>query len=273
MEKATIVLPAFNEEADLPGLLERIDSSLRDWCDYRILVVDDGSGDQTAKIARHAADSIPVTLIQHSHNQGLGAAIRTGLKAAAAMEGVVVTMDADNSQGPELIREMLVKIRSGFDVVIASRFQPGSQEVGVPAYRVALSHLASTLIRTLVRYPGARDFTCGFRAYRLATLRELVSKYGDNFLRENGFSCMYELLLNCRRIDASVAEIPLILRYDLKLGASKMRVIRTALRYMATTIRGFMPLHKMEEPRSARELRNRALAPLLNSIDHRQGSH
>jgi dolichol-phosphate mannosyltransferase len=215
---------------------------------YRVLVVDDGSLDRTAEIVRQAASWMPVTLIQHDENRGLGAAIRTGLKTAAALDGVVVTLDADNSQDPELIRSMLACIEEGADIAIASRFQPGAREIGVPPYRLVLSHLSSGIIRRVVSYPGARDFTCGFRAYRLASLRRLIDTYGDNFIRETGFSCMLELLLNFRRIGAMVAEVPLVLRYDLKRGTSKMRVLRTSWRYCITMTRGFMPLARKEAP-------------------------
>ena len=238
----TLMMPAYNEEKDLPGLLDRIERALADWADYRVLVVDDGSSDRTAELVREAAARMPVELIQHPRNLGLGAAIRTGLKAAASGSGVVVTMDADNSQGPELIRAMVERIGEGFDVVIASRFQPGSQEIGVPPFRKFLSHLSSAGIRLLVRYPGARDYTCGFRVYRAETLRRLIDLFGDSFVRENGFSCMLELLLNLREVEARVAEVPLVLRYDLKEGASKMRVLRTMWRYVVTLSRGFMPV-------------------------------
>jgi len=240
--KITLMMPAYNEEKDLPGLLERIERALADWADYRVLVVDDGSSDRTADLVREMATRMPVELIQHPRNLGLGAAMRTGLKAAASGSGFVVTMDADNSQGPELIRAMVARIEQGFDVVIASRFQPGSQEIGVPPYRKFLSHLSSAGIRLLVRYPGARDYTCGFRIYRVETLRRLIDMFGDDFLRENGFSCMLELLINLREVDARVAEVPLVLRYDLKEGPSKMRVLRTMWRYVVTLSRGFMPL-------------------------------
>src|SRR5690554_5865314 len=111
--KITVLMPAYNEERDLPGLLIRIKSALDGWAIYSVLVVDDGSRDRTAAIVREAAASMPITLIQHLHNQGLGAAMRTGLKAASASDGVVVTMDADNSQGPELIRALIDKIKDG----------------------------------------------------------------------------------------------------------------------------------------------------------------
>lgn len=241
-KKITVMLPAYNEEKDLPGLLGRIQQALDGWADYRILVVDDGSQDRTAQIVRDAAATMPVELIQHPKNMGLGAAMRTGLKAAVQNSDVVVTLDADNSQDPELIKTMVQRLGEGFDVVIASRFQPGAQEIGVPPFRVFLSHLSSAGIRTLVRYPDVRDYTCGFRVYRAETLRNLIDMFGDNFIRENGFSCMFELLLNLRALHARVSEVPLVLRYDLKEGASKMRILRTMWRYLITLTRGFLPL-------------------------------
>ena len=244
--KIVVMMPAYNEEKDLPGLLERIQAAMSDWADYLVLVVDDGSADRTAEIVRDAGRRMPAELISHGVNRGLGAAIRTGVKSAVARGDVVVTLDADNSQDPALIKAMVEKLNDGNDFVIASRFQPGAEEVGVPPLRIFLSHLSSAGIRTIVRYPGVRDYTCGFRAYRADTLRKLIDCYGDAFVRENGFSCMLELVLNLRRISARGAEVPLILRYDLKEGASKMRILRTMWRYVVTLTRGFLPLQKQQ---------------------------
>jgi len=240
--KVTLLLPAYNEQEDLPPLLERAGRALEGRADYRILVVDDGSKDATADTVRKAAERLPITLIQHPRNMGLGAAMRTGIKAAARGEGVVVTMDADNSHDPELIHALLSKLAEGYDVVIASRFQPGGQELGVPSHRRLLSHTAGAILRLLIRYPGVKDYTCGFRAYRVETLRRLIDTYGDGFLRENGFSCMLELLLNLRSLRVPAAEVPLVLRYDLKTGSSKMRVCRTVWRYAVTITRGCLPI-------------------------------
>lgn len=240
--KITVMMPAFNEEQDLPGLLVRIRDAMSGWADYRVVVVDDGSSDRTADIVREAAAWMPATLVQHPRNLGLGAAIRTGLKTTSTEDGVIVTLDADNSQDPLLIRSMVARIEEGFDVVIASRFQPGSAEIGVPPYRKFLSHASSGGIRFLAPYRGARDYTCGFRAYRAEIVRRLIANYGDNFLRENGFACMLELLLNLKRLRARVSEVPLVLRYDLKAGASKMRVFRTMRRYVVTIVRSYLPL-------------------------------
>ncbi len=250
-KKITVMMPAYNEEKDLPGLLDRIQNAMNEWANYQILVVDDGSHDRTAQIVNEAATRMPAKLIQHPQNMGLGAAMRTGLKAAAQDSDVVVTLDADNSQDPMLIKSMVERLGEGFDVVIASRFQPGAQEIGVPPFRIFLSHVASAGIRTLVGYQGVRDYTCGFRAYKAETLRHLIQTFGDHFIRENGFSCMFELLLNLRSLNARASEIPLILRYDLKEGASKMRILRTMWRYVVTLTRGYLPISWRAAPKQS----------------------
>lgn len=255
----TIMLPAYNEERDLPELLARIRSALTSVLDYRVIVVDDGSDDETAAVVRALARTMPIMLIRHETNQGLGAAIRTGLRAAAELDGIVVTLDADNSQGPELIPVMVERIAAGADAVIASRFQDGAAEVGVPWYRLVLSHGASLTLRAVLGFPGVRDYSCGFRAYRLGALRQLIDTYGDNFVREHGFACMLELLVNLRRLDAVVTEIPLVLRYDLKGGASKMRIWRTLTRYLVVVARARRALVHKEEPAAARSLRRASL--------------
>ncbi len=227
-----VVLPAYNEEKDLPPLLQRIGKALPHTSfDYKVLVVDDGSSDRTAEVAVDPANECPVQLVRHPKNMGLGAAIRTGLMEAMAEEQIVITMDADNSHDPALIPAMLKKIAEGYDVVIASRFQPGGEEVGVAGHRKLLSHAAGAMMRIIVRYPNVKDYSCGYRAYTPAILRELVRCYGGNFLKENGFACMLELLLKLKNVGARASEVPLVLRYDMKSGSSKMRVGRTIARY------------------------------------------
>ena len=104
-----------------------------------------------------------------------------------------------------------------------------------------------------------RDYSCGYRAYRGETLRRLISTYGDSFLREHGFSCMVELLINMKRIDARTVEVPLVLRYDMKEGASKMRIMRTLSRYLVVIWRGQLALKRRDESANDRELRRAAL--------------
>ena len=226
-----IVLPAYNEEASLPGLLDDIDESMFEArLDYRIVVVDDGSQDQTAEIARQFALHLPLTIEQHAQNQGLGATIRDGLMKASEMahaKDIIVTMDADRSHTPQLILRMVRQIREGHDTVIASRYRPGSRIQGVPWSRRLLSYWGSWLFRILFPTPGVRDYTCGFRAYRAGVLQSVIAEQGQEFFDQSGFQCMVDILLKLRRRDLIFGEVPFVLRYDLKEGESKMNIVAT----------------------------------------------
>ena len=123
---------------------------------------------------------------------------------------------------------MVRMIQEGHDVVIASRYQPGARICGVPRQRLLTSWCASWLFRLLFPIRGVRDFTCGYRAYRAATLHQALAAYGDRFIQLSGFQAMVDILLKLRRLPVICGEVPMILRYDLKKGASKMRVMRTA---------------------------------------------
>ncbi len=229
--KVFVVLPAYNEEANIGGLLQRIDDSMvESGLSYHVIVIDDGSGDRTFEVVSDYSKRIPLRVKRHEVNQGLGATIRDGLLLAIEMAGpddIVVTMDADETQTPGLIPRMVQMLREGHDVVIASRYQPGARVIGLSLPRRIASYGASWLFRMLFPTPGLRDFTCGFRAYRGRVLTLAAARYGSRFVEAEGFQCMVDILLKLRKLDAIFGEAPLILRYDLKLGASKMRVART----------------------------------------------
>ena len=233
VNEVAIVLPAYNEEQDLPKLLENIREKMVGMpFQYNVIVVDDGSKDRTADIAREAAKIMPLKLIQHEVNKGLGEGIQTGLREAWHHGEVVVVMDSDNSHDPVYIEEMVKKIRDGdADVVIASRFQPGSVVQGVPFFRQVLSWGCFLMMKTLLPYRNVRDYSTGFRAYRSVTLGRLIKNAGPKFLKESSFACMLELMLSLRWVGARAAEVPYTLRYDLKVGVSKMRIWRTIRRY------------------------------------------
>jgi dolichol-phosphate mannosyltransferase len=228
-----VTLPAYNEAQTLPTLLERIREAMEEnRIEYRVIVVNDGSTDGTAESVDRMRDALPITRIDHEVNRGLGEAIRTGL--FAAIEGaddrdIIVTMDSDNTHTPGLIARMVRGIREGNDVVIASRFQPGAHVRGVPFYRRVLSRASSLAFRIAFPTQGVRDFTSGYRAYRAGVVRQAFDTYGDEFVDESGFSCMVDILLKLRRIDAIISEVPLVLRYDMKYGVSKMMVLRTMI--------------------------------------------
>ncbi|HYM82291.1 MAG TPA: glycosyltransferase family 2 protein [Candidatus Limnocylindria bacterium] len=235
-----LVLPAYNEERSLPALLERcvpVAQELeRSGARLAVLVVDDGSRDRTAAAANAFAGRLQIEVIPHGVNQGLGAALRTGLLGAierAAEPDHIATMDADNTHDPGLLSAMARRLdEESADLVIASRYTPGGKEVGLTALRRVLSRGASFLLSVVAPVRGARDYTCGYRLYRGALLKRAATVWGERLVEEAGFTCMAEVLLKLGRGGARVTEHPLVLRYDLKEGASKMKVMRTISRYI-----------------------------------------
>jgi dolichol-phosphate mannosyltransferase len=230
-QRVWVVLPAYDEEASLPLLLDRLGEAMAE-ADlvYRVVVVDDGSRDATPEIAARYARTMPLEVVTHPVNLGLGAAIRDGLTRAAeaaAPGDAIVSLDADNSHSPELIHRMVRRLREGNDVVIASRYRPGSVVRGVPAVRRVLSRIGGVLFKVVFPIPGVRDYTCGFRAYRAGALQQALADHGAAFFDQEGFQAMVDVLLKLRGRGLVFAEVPMVLRYDHKGGASKMRVGRT----------------------------------------------
>lgn len=224
------VAPAYNEEASIEDLIDRIAevSSASGWT-YRILIVDDGSHDATGELARAKGETLPVTVVRNEPNQGLGRTIRRGLSIAAEESGpddVVMTLDADLTQDPGYAPSMLEKLDEGFDVVIASRYRPGSAVEGLSTFRTALSYGASAIVAVVRPVRGVRDYSCGFRAYRSQILREAFARDGDDFVSERGFGCMVEIAERLRG-HADFAEVPFVLRYDAKRKESAIKIVPT----------------------------------------------
>jgi dolichol-phosphate mannosyltransferase len=230
--KVFVVLPCYNEEANIGRLLDRIEDHLGEaMLRYQVVAVDDGSKDRSLAILEERSARQPIHIYRHMVNQGLGATIRDGLTYAASVaddRDIIVSMDADDTHTPGLVPRMVRMIREGYDVVIASRYQPGGMVCGLTTSRRFVSWAASWMMRVLFPTRGVRDYTCGFRAYRAEALKAAMAKYGDRFMDQQGFQCMVDILLKMRRMPLIFGEVPMILRYDFKQGASKMRVARTA---------------------------------------------
>jgi len=226
-----VILPAYNESKGLPDLLTKLQQVFRDNRHrYHVIVVDDASTDNTAEIASRASFEMPLTLIEHQVNQNLPGALRTGFEEVIQIAedvDIVVTLDGDNTHEPGTINSLIQKIDEGYDVVIASRFRADSRVVGVPKSRVLTAFGARMLFKIIMPIQGVKDYTCGYRAYRASVLRQTMDFYGDKFVSEKGFSCMVDVLLKMRRFKFVMGEVPLLLRYDQKAGASKMKVFKT----------------------------------------------
>ena len=250
-----IVLPAFNEADSLHLLLD----SLEDVCTdlpHLIAVVNDGSTDATAEvISRYATRYPSIHPVNHSENQGLGAALNSGFQyvlrhnnlkdfaqsgepetkketeGQTEIPDLVITMDADNTQPADHIPLLVEAIRAGADLAIASRFVEGGEQYGLSSLRKLLSWGAGQVMSHFIPIDGVRDYSCGYRAYRLALLAEGTRLYGPQIIQSRNFSGMVELLLKVAPLAGTVTEVPLKLHYELKQGASKMKILATIWGY------------------------------------------
>ena len=236
-----LLLPAFNEKDALAPLIRSAQEQFRRQAVKAVfVVVDDGSTDGTAEAASQAAPDADVRIVTHERNLGLGVALRTGFStilSVAAPRDVIVTMDADGTHDPALIKDMLAALDRGYDVVIASRFAPGGTVSGVPPARRALSRVAAFVGRLLSGIEGVRDYSSGYRAYRASALKNVWDRAGGNLPSTSSFAATAELLLKLGAAGAKVTEVPLQLRYDLKTTPSKMKLLRTCFSYLAIYLR------------------------------------
>lgn len=242
-----VILPAYNEEDNIPNLLQRWhqqeETLLKKGLRLKVLVVNDGSRDGTISLLPEMSQKYSfLRYVSHDGNQGLGQALTTGIHYVLEKEAssaYVVVMDCDNTHDPSYVISLVDKMEGTphTDVVIASRYQAGSKTSGVPLYRWVLSYGARGIYAALLSVPGVRDYTCGYRIYRTSLLRKAVHYYGGVFLEEKGFGCMVELLYKLYLRGATFDEIAFHLRYDDKLGISKMKVMNTTLQSIAMVFR------------------------------------
>ncbi|HEV2105415.1 MAG TPA: glycosyltransferase family 2 protein [Candidatus Eisenbacteria bacterium] len=230
-----VIFPAYNEEKVIrPTLLALAKAYEGRGEPYRAVLVDDGSTDATVAEAQAAVaasrGALPLTVLRHETNRGLGAGLRTGIYWVldrATADDVVVTLDADNTHPPALIPELVRRVRAGADLAIASRYRAGAEVHGVPGHRRALSDLGRLVFQLLYPIPGVRDYTCCFRAYRAPLLARARAVYGERLCTARGFEAVMDLLLRLGPLGVRVDEMGFVLDYGGRVGQSKMKVLRT----------------------------------------------
>jgi dolichol-phosphate mannosyltransferase len=157
-----MIFPLFNERHAIAGLVQRVPPVIAE-----TIVVDDGSDDGGPELARAAGARV----IAQGRRRGVGAAIRTGIKAAqAGGHGAVVILAANGKDDPAEAARLIDKLNAGFDYVQGSRFlREGGSSVHLPRGRGLMIRGYTLLFRVLSGFP-ATDVTNGYRAYRLSLL-------------------------------------------------------------------------------------------------------
>jgi len=216
----SIVVPAYNEEERLGPTLSALARYLAGQSfTSEIIVVDDGSTDGTAEVARGALEAAPGgRLIGRARNLGKGFSVREGVLASRGR--FVLFSDADLSTPIEEFGKFLPRLEQGDDVVIGSRALPDSViEVRQARLREGMGKAFNLLVRLFV-LSGFRDTQCGFKAFRREAAVELFSR-----LRTKGFAFDVEILLLSRRLNYRVSEVPIVWRNS---RSTRVRLLRSS---------------------------------------------
>jgi dolichol-phosphate mannosyltransferase len=236
---AVFVIPAFNEEANVPRLLADLESRPDLWRDGGyVVLVDDGSTDGTIEAAQAHDGDLPVEVLPLVRNQGPGKAFDRGFRRAltfASDDELIVTLESDTTSDLDALEAMLAAAREGADVVLASH-HAGGELMNVSRHRRFLSRAASSVIR---RGGGldASTVSSFFRVYRATALHAGYERYGDSFIRERGFACKAEILMKLSALGITIAEVPVTLDWSRREGESKMRVLPTVGGYARMMMR------------------------------------
>ncbi|MFO1418090.1 MAG: glycosyltransferase family 2 protein [Methylotetracoccus sp.] len=210
-ERITIVLPARNEAPSLRRLLPEIQQRCPE---AEILLIDDGSTDETGELAKAAG----VQVVRHPYSVGNGAAVKSGARHA---EGdILVFMDADGQHDPADIPRLLERLAQGYEMVIGAR--SGSSHASWS--RRGANFLYNRLASVMTGY-RVEDLTSGFRAVRASSFRRYL------YLLPNGFSYPTTITMAFFRSGLPVAYIPIQARRRPKGGRSKIRMMPDGARF------------------------------------------
>ena len=170
--RLSLVIPAYNEASNLRrGILEQVAEYLAGLPDpYEVLVVDDGSQDETASLVEAFAREHPAFALLREPHRGKAMAVRAGVLAARGR--YVLFADLDLSTPLSYVQPFLELLDGGWDIVIASREAKGGARLGVPFQRRAMGKVFSLLVRLLL-LPGIHDSQCGFKAFRREVAHDL----------------------------------------------------------------------------------------------------
>lgn len=206
----SIIIPAKNEAAGLRVLLPVLRNS---YPDAEIIVVNDGSSDETKEVCR--ANNI--TVITHAYSVGNGAAIKSGARAARGK--TLVFMDADGQHNPDNIRELIAQIEKGYDMAVGARSRHSQATIARSVANSFYNTLASWMVGKKID-----DLTSGFRAANAEKFRDFL------YLLPNGFSYPTTITMSFFRAGHRVAYVPI--HASRRHGKSHIRHLLDGLRFL-----------------------------------------
>jgi dolichol-phosphate mannosyltransferase len=227
--KLSIIIPAYNEENNLPETLDGLLGVLRrDQIDFEIVVVNDNSHDATRQLVLDRMRRDPeIVLVNNTPPGGFGRAIRAGLRHFSG-DAVAIVM-ADHSDDPEDVGRCYRKLLEGYDCVFGSRFRSASTVTAYPPVKLLVNRTVNKALQMLFMVPF-NDLTNAFKMYH----RSAVEGLGP--LQACHFNITIELSLSCVIRRYRIAEIP-INWYGRTWGVSNLRLQEMGRKYLATLLK------------------------------------
>ncbi len=218
MKEYSIVIPAYNEADKITSTLTKVDTYMSGFADgYEILVVDDGSTDNTAqKVNDFIIDHPQTKIIMNSH-KGKGVAVWTGVMRSDAK--YIYLCDADLSTPITELKKLSVWITDhNFDIVIASREGIGAQRIGEPFYRHLMGRVFN-LLTQFIAVKGIKDTQCGFKLFTTDKAKKIFGNLKvynpKNEVLKNAYMGAFdvEVLVIANKLGYKVKEVPVVWKY------------------------------------------------------------
>ncbi|HET8624162.1 MAG TPA: glycosyltransferase family 2 protein [Gemmatimonadales bacterium] len=225
-----VCIPSYNEAPTIGLLLWKIRQTFTAFPrEYQLLVADDASTDATSELLEPYARVLPLTVLRHAERQGYAASIEALLRLSLERSDrpkrdAAIVMQADFSHGPAFLPDLVRRLDSGADMVVAEASLTGEASRA----RRLLRRFGPWLLRSSVRAPGVSDVLSGFVALRLVTLRNAVRDY-DRLLTIDGCAANAELIGKTARFARRVDTVPVVERHDLRQRASRVDPFAAAL--------------------------------------------
>ena len=227
------LIPAYEEERTIGLLLYKLRKVMEDVRPrYLVLVLDDGSTDGTAEHVEAYRRVVPLLLFRHPQNLGYGASLDRLVREACRMSRVperdiAITLEADFSLTPDPVPRMVREIESGADVVLGSTLAPGGRRESAPLRARVLTRLLPLVYRSVQPVDGVRDYGSTFAAYRVSLLKRALRQFQESLITAAGKAASAQLLLRAASLGATIREVPVTARYDIRQRPSRFRLRRS----------------------------------------------
>ncbi len=232
------IILALNESANINKVIEGISGLMaeRQFL-FKIIIVDDGSTDDTAFLAKNSLFKQNVEVLQNKRCLGVGMTLHKGLRYAAGLSSadgdVAIVMEGDATSDINLVPAMFAKLAQGWEIVIASRFLNGGYFLGFSYLRKVLSKTINMLCVFFFRIRNVNDYTIFYRGYSMGLIKKAFHELGEKLITRKGFEANTEILIKLAcYYNARIIQIPFVYNYSLKNGKSKMRIIPTIFGYL-----------------------------------------